>query len=83
KILINTKVIEVGHGFIVVSKRGEDTQRLEGFDSIVMSDLHKPNDSLVELLKKSIREVYVVGDAVQSRTCLEAVYEGANTVLNL
>ncbi len=83
KILINTKVLEVGHGFIVVSKRGEDKQRLDGFDSIVMSCLHKPNDYLAESLKKWIKEMYVVGDAVQGRTALEAVAEGAGAALKL
>jgi len=83
KILINTKVLEVGHGFIVVNRRGEDKQKLDGFDSIIMSCLHKPNDSLVEPLKKWIKEVHVVGDAVQGRTALEAVAEGACAALKL
>lgn len=83
KILINTKVLEVGNGFVVISRRGEDKQKLDGFDNIVISCLHKPNDSLVEPLKKWIKEVYVVGDAVKGRTCLEAVAEGSCTALKL
>ncbi len=83
KILLNTKVVEVGTGFIVVSRRGEDTQRLDGFDSIVMPCVHKANDSLVEPLKAFVKEVYVVGDATQGRTALEAVAEGANAALTL
>jgi 2,4-dienoyl-CoA reductase-like NADH-dependent reductase (Old Yellow Enzyme family)/NADPH-dependent glutamate synthase beta subunit-like oxidoreductase len=83
KILINTKVVEVGDGFLVVSRRGEDNQKLDGFDSIIMSCLHQPNDSLAEPLKKCIREVYVAGDAVQGRTALEAVAEGTNAALKL
>jgi 2,4-dienoyl-CoA reductase-like NADH-dependent reductase (Old Yellow Enzyme family)/thioredoxin reductase len=83
KILINTKVIEVGHGFLIVSRRGEEKQRLDGFDNVVMSSLHRPNDSLVEPLKKCTKEVYVVGDAVQGRTALEAVAEGTHAALSL
>lgn len=83
QILTNTKVVEVGHGYVVVNRRGENSQRLEGFDCIVVSCLHKPNESLVGPIKDVAKEVYLAGDAREGRTALEAVSDGAEIALKL
>lgn len=82
-ILLSSKVVEVGPGFLVINKRREGNQKLEGFDNIVMASIHKPNMELQEALNGSIKELYVVGDACEGRTALEAVAEGAEAALKL
>jgi len=76
---INTKVTEIGHNYLIVSRRREANQKLEGFDNIVIPTLHQPNNVLAESLKGFVPEVYTVGDAVEGRTALEAIAEGAET----
>jgi len=43
----------------------------------------RSNRSLVEALENSGLEMHTVGDAVQPRKALEAVWEGFETALNL
>ena len=68
---INTKVTEIGHNYIVVSRRREADQKLEGFDNIVIPTLHQPNNALAASIQDFVPEVYTVGDAVEGRTALE------------
>ena len=82
-ILMSAKVVEVGPGFLVINKRSEGNERLDGFDGIVMASLHKPNKDLAEALDGIVKEQYVVGDAREGRTALEAVAEGAEAALKL
>ncbi len=73
---VNTKVTEIGHNYIVISRRREADQKLEGFDTIVIPTLHQPNSALAASIQSSVPEVYTAGDAVEGRTALEAVAEG-------
>ena len=76
KLHINTKVTEIGHNYLVVSRRREPDQELEGFDNIVIPTLHKSNTALAESIRTFVPEVYIAGDAVEGRTALEAIAEG-------
>jgi 2,4-dienoyl-CoA reductase-like NADH-dependent reductase (Old Yellow Enzyme family)/thioredoxin reductase len=80
---VNTKVTEVGRDYIVISRRREPEQKLEGFDNIVIPTLHQPNGELAEALQSAVPEVYTAGDAVEGRTALEAVAEGAEIGMKL
>ncbi len=82
-ILLSSKVVEVGPGSLVISKRREGDKKLDGFDSIVMASIHKPNNDLADALNGVIKELYVVGDAREGRTALEAVAEGTEAALKL
>lgn len=73
---VNTKVTEIGHNYIVVSRRREADQKLEGFDTIVIPTLHQPNSALAASIQAFVSEVYTAGDAVEGRTALEAIAEG-------
>lgn len=73
---INTKVTEIGRHYIVVSRRREADQKLEGFDNIVIPTLHQPNNALAASIQDFVPEVYTVGDAVEGRTALEAIADG-------
>ena len=83
KMIISTKVVKVGKGYLVVKKRREEEQKLDGFDHIVMSTLNKPNKELAESIQDFVKEVAVVGDAVSGRTALEAISEGMEAALKL
>ncbi|KKO18559.1 MAG: NAD(P)/FAD-dependent oxidoreductase [Candidatus Brocadia sp.] len=73
---INTKVVEVGHHFLIINRRREADQKLEGFDTIVIPTLHQPNLALADAIKPFVPEVYTAGDAVEGRTALEAIADG-------
>ncbi len=73
---VNTKVTEIGHNYIVISRRREVDQKLEGFDNIVIPTLHQPNSMLAVSIQSSVPEVHTIGDAVEGRTALEAIAEG-------
>ncbi|MDN3514033.1 MAG: FAD-dependent oxidoreductase [Candidatus Brocadia sp.] len=77
QLYVNTKVTEIGHNYIVISRRREADQKLEGFDNIVVPTLHQPNNELAVSIQAFVPEVYTIGDAVEGRTALEAIAEGA------
>jgi 2,4-dienoyl-CoA reductase-like NADH-dependent reductase (Old Yellow Enzyme family)/thioredoxin reductase len=83
KIHLSAKVVEVGKDYVVVSRRQQDNETLNGFDSIVMASEHESDNALVEPLKEIVKDVHVVGDAAQPRTALEAIAEGTKTALEL
>ncbi|MCF6156969.1 MAG: FAD-dependent oxidoreductase [wastewater metagenome] len=73
---VNTKVTEVGHDYIIIRRRREADQKLDGFDNIVTPILHQPNPALATPLQALAPEVYTIGDALGGRTALEAITEG-------
>ncbi len=81
--VISTKVIEIGKGYLVVQKRKGEPEKLEGFDHIIMSTLNKPNNELADAINDFVKEVHVVGDALSGRTALEAISEGSDAALKL
>lgn len=80
---INTKVTEVGHDYIIISRRREPDQKLEGFDAIVIPTLHQSNNTLALSIQDFVPEIYTIGDAVKGRTALEAVAEGVEIGIRL
>lgn len=81
--IVSTKVVRVGKGYLIVKKRRGEEQRLDGFDHIIMSTLNQPNTELADSLNGFVNEVHVVGDAVAGRTALEAIAEGTDTAMKL
>jgi 2,4-dienoyl-CoA reductase-like NADH-dependent reductase (Old Yellow Enzyme family)/thioredoxin reductase len=57
-------------------QRGENCV-LTGFDSVILAVGSRPNDSLVELLRGKVEEIYVIGDASKPRKAIDAIHEGA------
>jgi len=76
RLYVNAKVTEIGRDYIIISRRREADQRLEGFDNIVIPTLHQSNTELISSIQSFVPEVYTVGDAVEGRTALEAIAEG-------
>jgi 2,4-dienoyl-CoA reductase-like NADH-dependent reductase (Old Yellow Enzyme family)/thioredoxin reductase len=82
RVLTSTKAIRFERqGVWVEDPQG--TNRLEGFDSIVIALGSTPDDELVESLKRKVSEVYVVGDALKPREVMEALVEGEEIALKI
>ena len=81
EVYTNTTVKEIDGTTVIVEKDGEEL-KLEGFDNIVFavgSKSVQPFENVESLAK----EVYVIGDAKQVRTALEAIYEGARVGMSI
>lgn len=52
-------------------------QVLDGIDSIVLAVGSLPDNSIASAIKNMIPEVYVIGDAAEPRSALEAIHEGS------
>ncbi|MEK6621892.1 MAG: FAD-dependent oxidoreductase, partial [Planctomycetota bacterium] len=76
RIYINTKVTEIGRNHLVISRRREADQRLDGFDNFIIPTLHHPNGALAAAIQSFVPEVHTIGDSVEGRTALEAVADG-------
>jgi 2,4-dienoyl-CoA reductase-like NADH-dependent reductase (Old Yellow Enzyme family)/thioredoxin reductase len=82
EILTSTRVKELGKGFAVVEDR-TGQRRIGGFDAIVLAVGWTPDRSLVMGLQGKVPQIYVVGDAVEPREALDAVYEGESVAFDI
>ncbi|HZK25387.1 MAG TPA: FAD-dependent oxidoreductase [Oscillospiraceae bacterium] len=76
-ILTNSSCVEIGDGFVVVEKDGQ--QEKVKCEAVVMAVGAKSNTKVVELVARLGYEHYVVGDAQQPNRILEAIW-GANEI---
>jgi len=83
KLLLNAKVTEIGSDYVVVHRRKQPEERLEGFDTIIVPTLHQPNRELESSIQPFVPEVYTIGDALEGRTALEAIAEGRQVGLKI
>ena len=67
----------------VVFENGDGTNELKGFDAIVLAIGYQAYNPLEEMAKGLVKEVYVIGDAVQARSALEATAEAAQTACGI
>ena len=74
-ILAETGTLEIAdEGAIVVGKDGK--RRLLEADTVVLAVGAKSNRNLFEALKDSELEVYAIGDCVELRKVVNAIWEG-------
>ncbi len=78
KILTYTDVIEVTDKGLVVADEQGNKRTLEA-DSIVLAVRLEPRRELVEPLQGKLAEVYTIGDCVESRRVMDAIWEGFRT----
>ena len=64
-------------------KRDRRTMVLGPFDSIVLATGYRPDTSLRDGLRPSVPEVYVIGDAAEPRSALEAMREAAEVAITI
>jgi len=60
---------------VVTRNGGEETW--EGFDAIVLAAGVKPRNEAASRIQGKAKEVYVIGDAAETRRGLEAIRDGA------
>ncbi len=73
--LTNSKVVQIEEKAVVY--RQGDQQSSLPVDWVVLAVGASPRDDLVKPLKKLFSETYVIGDCLEPRKALEAIYEGA------
>jgi len=80
-LMTNTKVVSIGPKDVVVENHLGS--RTIPANTVVLCLGSRPNDGLINELKKVIKKVHVIGDAVRPRRVTEAVAEGALAALSL
>jgi pyruvate/2-oxoglutarate dehydrogenase complex dihydrolipoamide dehydrogenase (E3) component len=81
-ILTSTRVLEVGKGYAMVED-ASGVGRLNGFDTIVLALGSTPNNSIYRKLEGKVPELYVIGDAIEPREVIDAVYEAEEVAFKL
>jgi 2,4-dienoyl-CoA reductase-like NADH-dependent reductase (Old Yellow Enzyme family)/thioredoxin reductase len=81
--LTDTRIVGIMKGKVLIVGPG-DSEELPGdlpADTVVASTGAKPNDSLADDLRTVVKQVFVVGDAVEPRDVTYAMLEGARAGL--
>ncbi|MBW1902676.1 MAG: FAD-dependent oxidoreductase [Deltaproteobacteria bacterium] len=76
KIRTLTTVKEFLEDGVLVEKDGQE-ESIRGIDYIVLGMGVRPIDDISDKIKDKVSEVYVIGDAKEGRTVLEAIAEGS------
>ena len=81
EILTDTKILEFTEDGVICDRKGK-TVTLNRYDSIILAlgaDAYNPFRDAEDLAP----EVYIIGDAKEARSAVEAIYEGARTALKI
>ncbi len=74
KILVGTRVLEItGKGVAVAGKDGRKSTLAA--DSVVIAVGLKANDALLESVREQVPEIHAIGDCVQPRKVIDAIWE--------
>jgi 2,4-dienoyl-CoA reductase-like NADH-dependent reductase (Old Yellow Enzyme family)/thioredoxin reductase len=76
-ILTKRKVIGIAKKGVEVVNLDSGKNELVEADWVVIAVGSKPVDTLTDVLKNKVPELYSVGDCIQPRVILEAIYEGS------
>ncbi|UCE56010.1 MAG: FAD-dependent oxidoreductase [Desulfobacterales bacterium] len=82
KIVTSSRVLELGKDYAMVED-ASGIRRLNGFDTIVLAVGSTPNDTLYKQLEGKVAEIYLIGDAVEPREVVDAVYEAEEVAVKL
>jgi len=74
--LLNWRLERIEEGRVLLSDRNRNRKEV-GTDSVILALGLKPNQDLLEPLRKSFPEVQVIGDCLEPRKIYQAVHEGA------
>lgn len=77
-ILTETKCLEIRDNGITIADKYGKRSTLEA-DTVVLAVGLKSNEGLLEALKDKIPEVYAIGDCVEPRKVINAIWEGFRT----
>ena len=76
QLLPSTNIMSIQPDGVVMSTE-EGKEFCQKFDTIVLAVGSKARNELVEEIKDKVPEIHIIGDAVQPRSGLEAMHEGA------
>jgi len=74
--ITGAKVSRIDPDAVTVERNGKE-EKIDGFDTIVLAFGVRSYNPLKEELENTSYEVYSIGDAVQGRDAVAAIYEGA------
>ncbi|MFQ6075048.1 MAG: FAD-dependent oxidoreductase [Candidatus Bathyarchaeia archaeon] len=78
-VLTNTVLLEItDEGAVVLDKQCNERKTLKA-DTVVLSLGLKPNRELLEALEGSVSELYAIGDCVEPRKIIHAIWEAFRT----
>ena len=77
EILTSTRVETISEQGILATDKNGERKNIGVFDTIVLAMGAKPFDEISREIKGKVLEVYVIGDALETRRALEAISEGA------
>ena len=78
RIRTGAEVLEITDKGAVITEKNEAKSLLEA-DTVVLAVGQKPNEVLLESLKEKVPEIYAIGDCVEPRKLLNAIWEGFRT----
>lgn len=81
EVYTNTTVSKIDGNTVYAQQNGEEIV-LDGFDNIIFAVGSKA-DKQFENVEDLAEKVYVIGDAKQARSALEAIYEGARVGMSI
>jgi pyruvate/2-oxoglutarate dehydrogenase complex dihydrolipoamide dehydrogenase (E3) component len=81
EVYTNTEVCRI-EGYTVYAIRNGEEVAFEGFDNIIFAVGSKTVKQF-EDVENLADEVYVIGDAKEARSALEAIYEGARVAMRI
>jgi 2,4-dienoyl-CoA reductase (NADPH2) len=76
-VYLSTTVKEITDDGLILDVNGKE-EVLTGMDNIILAMGSKPYDTLSEKLKEIVPEVYVIGDAKEAHSAMEATHAGAD-----
>lgn len=83
KTITGAKVTKFFEGGVKYSLSEDKADKIDGFDSVVLAMGSRAYDPLSEEVKKTIKETYVIGDAVKARRALDATTEAFEVAIKL
>jgi pyruvate/2-oxoglutarate dehydrogenase complex dihydrolipoamide dehydrogenase (E3) component len=82
KVLANARVEEITGNGVTIIDREQKKQAVEA-DTIVIATRPSSNRELLESLRGKVPQLYAIGDCVEPRQAIEAIYEGSRTALEI
>lgn len=75
KILTETKVLEITSEEVMIEGKDGQKSKLEA-DTVVLAVGLRPNDELISKLRGKVKELYSIGDCMEPRKVIDAIWEG-------
>ena len=75
EILTDTKVLKITDGVVLISDKHDKKRRL-ATDSVVVAVGLEPQTEFWEALRDNVADLYAIGDCVEPRKVIDAIWEG-------